>query len=268
MRGPCRARLCRVRPLSLDHGATCQHSSGASSGGLLSCGVAAGAPATHSMMDFMMLRVNTASDIWRLMAQTAIQVCRRVVCSTRLPSVLLSGALPHTTICCTTPSMPSQMLQPACGAIFELLSCVQPGVANVYCSIVQQSRGSASLVIADQAHSSFAGHTYRCVAAPAGACSCAPCCCPACAHATCPPAAVYGMAVMHLVGGQGCEAHLRQRRRGGLHPARRLQPGALGPPEPTRAPPRRLLLCCSAGQQGLPLSAHCLHHYPSAEGPT
>lgn len=25
-------------------------------------------------MDFLMLRVNTASDIWRLMAQTAIQV--------------------------------------------------------------------------------------------------------------------------------------------------------------------------------------------------
>ena len=33
-----------------------------------------GAPETHSHMDFMMLRVNTASDIWRLMAQTAIQV--------------------------------------------------------------------------------------------------------------------------------------------------------------------------------------------------
>lgn len=34
----------------------------------------AGAPETHSGMDFLMLRVNTASDIWRLMAQTAIQV--------------------------------------------------------------------------------------------------------------------------------------------------------------------------------------------------
>lgn len=37
------------------------------------------------MMDFMMLRVNTASDIWRLMAQTSIQVrgIAKPVCSGR-----------------------------------------------------------------------------------------------------------------------------------------------------------------------------------------
>lgn len=60
-------------------------------------------------MDFLMLRVNTASDIWRLMAQTAIQ----------------------------------------------------PGVANVYCSVVQQSRGTASLAIADQSTCNFEGLSYR-----------------------------------------------------------------------------------------------------------
>lgn len=61
-------------------------------------------------MDFLMLRVNTASDIWRLMAQTAIQ----------------------------------------------------PGVANVYCAVVQQSRGSASLMVADHAKFDFQGQTYKC----------------------------------------------------------------------------------------------------------
>lgn len=60
-------------------------------------------------MDFLMLRVNTASDIWRLMAQTAIQ----------------------------------------------------PGVANIYCSVVQQSRGTASLAIADQSTCNFEGMSYR-----------------------------------------------------------------------------------------------------------
>ena len=65
-------------------------------------------------MDFLMLRVNTASDIWRLMAQTAIQ----------------------------------------------------PGVANVYCAVVQQSRGSASLMIADHAKFDFKGKTYKCAIHP------------------------------------------------------------------------------------------------------
>ena len=41
-------------------------------------------------------------------------------------------------------------------------TAIQPGVANVYCSVVQQTRGSAGLVIADHAHSNFAGVTYRC----------------------------------------------------------------------------------------------------------
>ncbi len=43
-----------------------------------------------------------------------------------------------------------------------LMCVLQPGVANVYCAVVQQSRGSASLVIADAAHSHFPGWTYRC----------------------------------------------------------------------------------------------------------
>lgn len=68
-----------------------------------------GSEETHNNMDFLMLRVNTASDIWRLMAQTAIQ----------------------------------------------------PGVANVYCSVVQQSPGTASLAVADQTSLDVKGMTYR-----------------------------------------------------------------------------------------------------------
>ena len=40
-------------------------------------GAGAGAQEAHSNMDFLMLRVNTASDIWRLMAQTARPAWRR-----------------------------------------------------------------------------------------------------------------------------------------------------------------------------------------------
>lgn len=69
----------------------------------------AGSQKTRSHIDFLMLRVNTSSDIWRLMAQTAIQ----------------------------------------------------PGVANVYCAVVQQSRGSASLMIADMPDFDFVHKTYK-----------------------------------------------------------------------------------------------------------
>jgi len=68
-----------------------------------------GSQKTRSHIDFLMLRVNTSSDIWRLMAQTAIQ----------------------------------------------------PGVANVYCAVVQQSRGSASLMIADMPDFDFVHKTYK-----------------------------------------------------------------------------------------------------------
>lgn len=110
-----------------------QYCCGTSPGALLSCCTAAGAPATHSMMDFMMLRVNTASDIWRLMAQTAIQVCGRGTCS--ILSLFLSGAHSHTMSHCTACTMLPHMLQTSTSSYMSAAPHLDHG-ADASCSVV------------------------------------------------------------------------------------------------------------------------------------